>query len=247
MPYIRLGLWIFWMILVTAVLMFGIFPAYPIARLLGVAENFSHRYNIFWSRVCIFWLPVQLHGEENLLTDQPVMLMSNHQGNMDIFAYNKALKMQFRWLSKTSIFRIPVTGWCMYMARYIPIERNSLKDSKRAMDEVYSRLTREKKTVLVFPEGTWCKPDGHLLSFKRGVFLTAVKAKIPIQVSVIYGSHLVMPGDSYTLRRKPIHIHILHPLFPEEYESWSEQQLMEWVREQMTQKLQAIRASYPNR
>ena len=54
-----------------------------------------------------------------------IIFASNHQGVYDIPVLLGRLPVQFRWVAKESLFKIPVIGWTMGFAGYISINRES--------------------------------------------------------------------------------------------------------------------------
>jgi 1-acyl-sn-glycerol-3-phosphate acyltransferase len=65
--------------------------------------------------------------------------------------------------------------------------------------------------VVVFPEGT----RGHvyaLRQFKKGPFVLAVAAGVPIVPTIVHGTLEVMPRDSFRVRSGVVDIHFLEPI-----------------------------------
>jgi 1-acyl-sn-glycerol-3-phosphate acyltransferase len=130
--------------------------------------------------------------------------MANHQGAFDIFALLAYLPVNFKWLAKEELFRIPILGWAMGSAGYISIDRSDKRKALQSLKEAVARI-RGGDSVLIFPEGTR-SPDGKIHPFKKGGFTLAIKAGVPILPISISGSREVLPRDS--LRVKPGKIEI---------------------------------------
>ena len=79
----------------------------------------------------------------------------------------------------------------MRRAGYVPLDRS---DGRRAFKsiEAAAAIIKNGKSVVIFPEGTRTT-DGNLLPFKRGGFLLAAKAGVPIVPMTINGSGMVNP------------------------------------------------------
>lgn len=130
-------------------------------------------------------------GTENLLPpDATVLYVCNHNSYLDIYTV-AFLGRFFKFVSKRSIFAIPIIGWAMGMARQIGIERDSRRDQLRVFREMVSRL-EHGVSLLLFPEGTRSK-DGTLRAFKQGPFRVAKQAGVPIVPLTITGTAEVMP------------------------------------------------------
>ncbi len=74
----------------------------------------------------------------------------------------------------------------------------------------------DKRNLIMFPEGTRGNP-GEMLPFKNGIAKFALQLNVPILPALIYGSHKAWPKDKIFMRPARIQIHILEPLFPEQY------------------------------
>ncbi|MFN2365756.1 MAG: lysophospholipid acyltransferase family protein, partial [Desulfurivibrionaceae bacterium] len=63
----------------------------------------------WWSRVIArsFGVKVEVEGLENLDPGRPYILAANHQSQFDIFALDGYLMVDFRWMAKKELFRIP--------------------------------------------------------------------------------------------------------------------------------------------
>jgi 1-acyl-sn-glycerol-3-phosphate acyltransferase len=131
--------------------------------------------------------------------------MANHQGAFDIFALLAYLPVDFKWVAREEIFRIPILGWAMAAAGYISIDRKGKKKAMESVERAVAKI-RDGASVLVFPEGTR-SPDGEIHPFKRGGFTLAVKAGVPIIPISIRGSRNVLPRSS--LRVRPGRIEII--------------------------------------
>jgi 1-acyl-sn-glycerol-3-phosphate acyltransferase len=152
-----------------------------------------HKVALFWSKVCLLaaGVKIEVDGSELIPRDQPVIFMSNHQGNFDILALFQAIPIRFNWLAKEELFKIPLFGRSMQSAGYIPINRRDGRDSLKSLDRA-AELVRGGTSVAIFPEGTRSN-DGRLLPFKRGGFILAAKAAVPIIPVSISGSMKINP------------------------------------------------------
>jgi 1-acyl-sn-glycerol-3-phosphate acyltransferase len=158
--------------------------------------NLPHRIARLWGKIelRITGTRVSITGLEYIDPQVNYILVSNHQSNFDIFALLGYLPIQFRWIAKAGLFRIPFLGWAMYRIGYISIERESPKKAYRSMLKA-AEAVKGGVSVMIFPEGTR-SPDGRLQSFKKGVFLIALKSQAPILPITIQGTAKIMrKGD----------------------------------------------------
>ena len=139
----------------------------------------------------------------------PYVAVSNHESYADIFLISH-FPWEMKWLSKDTIFRIPVMGWMMRMARDIPIERGRRESVVSALQGCRDRLAR-RVSVMIFPEGTRSKTD-DLLPFKDGAFKLAIEAQVPILPIAVAGTRDCMAKHSFAFRRARAKARVLAPI-----------------------------------
>lgn len=162
-----------------------------------------------WARIALRMAGVKvvLKGAGQLPAG-PVIFMSNHQSNFDILSLLATLPRRIHWIAKKELFDIPVFGPSMRRGGYIPLDRSDGRKALKSMDNAAS-IIREGKSVVMFPEGTRSK-DRRLLPFKRGGFLLALRAGVPVVPVTINGSGRINPAGAIRLYRGAIDI-TLHP------------------------------------
>ena len=183
-----------------------------ISALLGGEERL-HASARQWARGCLWLGGVRLtvEGVENLPPHGPAVYLSNHQGNFDIPLLFAALPVQFRWLAKAELFRIPLFGLTMRIAGYIPVERKDRRLAIQSMNKAAQQVAAGT-SIMIFPEGTR-SPDGTLLPFKKGGFVLALQAQAPIVPIAIEGSAALMLKRSWLIRSGEVRLHIF-PAIP---------------------------------
>lgn len=191
----------------------------------------------YYCRIMI-WLSftrVKIEGQENILPNQSYVFAANHSSVFDIVVLLAYLPIQFRWLAKESLFKMPVWGWCMTWAGYIPLNRTNAREGLKSLNQAAEQI-RNGKSVIVFPEGTR-SDDGKIGEFKRGVFTLAAKAGQPIIPVAISGANRVMPARSLSLHPgKKIKV-ILCPAIPVKGKDRKEQvRLMAEVKKALVEK-----------
>jgi 1-acyl-sn-glycerol-3-phosphate acyltransferase len=210
-----------------------------ISTLFDSSGRLYARHARLWARLglALSGVNVTLAGTEHL-PDGPVIFMSNHQSNFDIFSLLAAMPRQIHWIAKKELFEIPVFGPSMRRGGYIPLDRSDGRKALQSMDEAATTI-RQGRSVVLFPEGTRT-PDGNLLPFKRGGFILARKADVPVIPVTINGSGRINPASQIRLSCGNIHI-TLHPpvvapseLRRSEAETW----MMETVRGQIESALE---------
>ena len=192
--------------------------------------NAPHLVARAWARSILFVSGVQVHinGLENLDIDGSFILMPNHQSNFDIPVLLGCLPVQFRWLAKAELFKIPIFGRGMRGCGYISIDRSNRKSAFQSLSEAAAKI-RNGVSVLIFPEGTrsW---DGKILPFKKGGFVLSVDAGVPIVPIVIFNTGSIMPKGKLLIRTRSVRMDILKPISTSDYTRKTKDDLMDTVR-----------------
>jgi 1-acyl-sn-glycerol-3-phosphate acyltransferase len=140
---------------------------------------------------------------------RPYVAVSNHESYADIFLISH-LPWEMKWLSKDTIFRIPVMGWMMHMAGDVPITRGRRDSAQAAIAACRDRLAK-RVSVMIFPEGTRSK-TADLLPFKDGAFRLAIESGAPILPIAVAGTRHAMAKHSFQFRRARARCHVLEPV-----------------------------------
>jgi 1-acyl-sn-glycerol-3-phosphate acyltransferase len=194
-----------------------------------------------WARM-ILWVSgvrVEAFGTENADPNVARIYMSNHQSAFDIFALLDKLQINFKFILKQELMRIPLLGFAMNRAGYIAIDR---RDPKRAVVSINeaARKIRAGTSVLVFPEGTR-SPDGRRRPFKKGGFHLALKSGCDIVPVTIVNSYQIMPKGSLRIHRGKIIMVIGTPISMEGRRKRDMEVLMREVGEAMNRAMEENR------
>ena len=139
-----------------------------------------------------------------------VIFASNHQGALDILIHLAYLPRHFRFVAKSELFKIPIFGWYMSLAGYVPIERDVSKSAHKTIAGA-ADLLKEGDCILIFPEGTRSK-NGELLPFKRGSLMAAFQSGATVVPVAISGSYKMMPKSTYVINRVPVTVNFGQPI-----------------------------------
>jgi 1-acyl-sn-glycerol-3-phosphate acyltransferase len=192
--------------------------------------NGPHLFARFWAN-SILWVSrvrITITGAEKLDPDRSYIYMPNHQSNADIPLLLGRLPVQFRWLAKAELFRIPIFGRAMRGVGYISIDRSNRKSAFESLERA-ARTIRSGTSVLIFPEGTRSR-DGRILPFKKGGFVLSVDAGVPIVPIIIRGTRDIIPKGHFLIRPAPVTMEILDPVETADYTRKTKDQLLERIR-----------------
>jgi 1-acyl-sn-glycerol-3-phosphate acyltransferase len=168
---------------------------------------FLSRWGFQYFRVNPFWR-IRVEGRERI-PDGPSVLVVNHQSLADVVAV-LGLYRRFKFVSKASLFQLPLVGWSMGLARYMRVVRGRPHSTQLMLEDCRAWL-RRGVAVLIFPEGTYA-PPGRLLPFKRGAFRLAIEERVPLVPVVLEGTRGLVLGDGPWLEpRSRIRVRVLPP------------------------------------
>jgi len=218
--------------------------AFPLSLLFDRGtRRIVHQNSIRWARSIIGFSPIWrifVTGREHLRKEKHYIIVANHQSLLDILAVCAALPINFKFLAKRELFQIPLMGWAMASAGYIPVDRASHKSGREAMQRI-TRVLNKSVSVLLFPEGTR-SPDGKIHAFKMGAFKLARDNKVEILPVVIDGTGQALPKKSWLIKKKSTFIvSIGKPVSLEDFADSSVEEAKEKIRHEMTGRLEHIR------
>lgn len=166
-----------------------------------------------WARV-ILWaagVKVTLEGTENLRTDAPQIVVTNHQSWFDVFALAAALPVRYRFVAKQELGEIPVFGRAWISCGHVSVDRGNREAAIEALDQAWKEIHEDRLTMILFPEGTR-SPDGRLKPFKKGAFVLAVQGQVPLVPAAVLGTRQIMAKGDRWVRSGPVRVRIGAPI-----------------------------------
>lgn len=141
---------------------------------------------------------------------KPHIFVMNHQSMIDIPCAFAGLPANLRFVAKHTLKPVPFLGWYMAFTGMIFINRSNRREAVRSLADAGERI-RQGSNILAYPEGTR-SPDGSILPFKKGPFVLALEAKVPIIPVAIEGSGAVLPRDGFRIRPGVIRMKVGDPI-----------------------------------
>jgi 1-acyl-sn-glycerol-3-phosphate acyltransferase len=201
---------IVWPIIVLTTVGFGV-PAI-FAALLPPRGDWFLRFARGWARtlLALAGVSVRVLHAERLEPGRSFVIVANHESFCDILVLLANLPMQVRFLAKRSVFRVPVLGWSIAAAGFIPVDR---EDRTRGSETVKAALDRLSggRSVVVFPEETRTS-TGDLLPFKRGAAHLALRSGLPILPIALAGTFRVLKRGSLLITPGPVAMSVGNPI-----------------------------------
>ncbi|MDA3789685.1 MAG: lysophospholipid acyltransferase family protein [Desulfobacula sp.] len=196
----------------------------------------EHSLCFWWSDAVIgvnrYW-NVTLKGLENIDHHRTYIIVANHQSLADI-ALLFQTRAQFKWIAKASLFKIPFLGWCMSLARHVPLRRDNISSARRVYHEASDWIDKGI-SVMFFPEGTR-STSGELQNFHLGAFKLALKKNVPVLPIAIQGTSKAMPKGKWIFNPDgDISLTVLPVIESEDFQLSGPESLMKAARDKINE------------
>lgn len=208
MRFLRsLGIWI---VIAGATIVVGL-PAIPMALVPPRGKWFLRLAKV-WSAVILraSGVRVRVLHPENLAAGRSFVIAPNHESFYDIPVLFASLPMPVRFLAKRSLFRLPVLGWAMTAAGFVPVDRGE-RGRTAAVIEKSLRGLEAGSSLIVFPEETRTR-TGELLPFKTGAALLAIRAGLPVLPVGIGGTFRIQKRGGFTITPSDVALAVGAPI-----------------------------------
>ncbi|NMT62555.1 lysophospholipid acyltransferase family protein [Marinobacter orientalis] len=150
-----------------------------------------------------------LEGAGNMPQNRPTVVIANHQHNDDLFVMGDLLPPRTVTVGKSSLVWVPFFGQVFWLGGNVILNRGRSHKAIAVMKATSEAVSRDHKSLWVFPEGTRSRGRG-LQSFKKGAFHTAVAAGAPI--TMVCASQYYDRPLGWSGRREPVAVRVLPPV-----------------------------------
>jgi 1-acyl-sn-glycerol-3-phosphate acyltransferase len=159
---------------------------------------------------------VLVEGRDRVPANQACIFMANHVSNLDPPGLIPRIPGHTSAFTKRSVFKLPIFGYCLKLAEYIPVDRTGNATSARESVTAAGRVLQKGIHITTFVEGTR-SPDGRMLPFKKGPFYLAMQTGAPCIPVSIYGTETLMAKGSFGIKSGTAHIVFHAPIHPADY------------------------------
>ncbi len=174
---------------------------------------------------------VVVNGLKHLDPKQAYIFTPNHQSFIEVPLFVTYLGRNPGYLAKKEVFKYPVFGPGIRMMGVIPVDRSNSPAAVESAKLATEKL-RRGKSYMVYPEGTRSK-DGKLLPFKKGAFMMAIEAGVPIVPVTVSGTTKIMPKGEFKVFPSTVHLTVHEPISTTGYSKENVAELMQRTREKI--------------
>ena len=179
---------------------------------------------------------IDVHGKENIPTDQSFMFFPNHQGLFDVLSIIEASDVPFSVVAKIEVKDIPFLKQVFSIMQAKFMDRSDVRQSMKVIMAVTEEV-KAGRNYLIFPEGTRSKNGNKVGEFKGGSFKSAMNAKCPIVPVAMLNSFL--PFDANRINPVTVQVHFLKPIPYEEYQGMKSTEIAEMVKARIAETIEA--------
>jgi len=166
-----------------------------------------------WAR-CLLWgsgVKVKVEGLEKIAAEGSYVFVSNHLSYMDTPVVLANIPVQFRFLAKSGLFKIPLLGTHLARAGHISVPRDDARAAVKTMTTAAQVIRERGISLLIFPEGGRSQ-TGELASFKEGAAYIAIRAGVPLVPIALLGTREVLAFGSGHIRAGSVTMRIGEPV-----------------------------------
>ena len=166
----------------------------------------------WWGKLVIFITlsRVKLKGGDNIDKSQSYIIVCNHQSIYDMLAVYGYLPVEFKWVMKKELLKMPFVGASCKALGHVFVDRSNSEEAKQSLIDAKDKIT-DGVSAFFFPEGTRSN-DGELINFKKGAFRMAKSLNLPILPISISGANKIMAANSLIICPNKITMTIHPPI-----------------------------------
>jgi len=185
-----------------------------------------------WSRMLLFiaGAKVKTVGLEKIEPGVSYVIVCNHVSYMDTPVLMAHLPVNFRFMAKQELFKVPFIGPHLTKAGHISVPLDDWRAALKVLGSVGATLKEKGQSVLIFPEGGRSE-NGQLQEFKDGAAYLAIKGQVKILPAAIVGIYDVLPMHSGHMRPGHVTLRIGDPLDVSGLKSSDRAELTERLRQ----------------
>lgn len=185
--------WRFLFFLTGTLLFIAFYPFFFLFIMLLGNFSFAFRLIRWFSLIHFALLGIRwkVNNESKLPEGKPIIFCPNHTSYLDILVSYLVLPRFFLMVGKAELKKVPFFR-IFFLKMNIPVERDKLRDSHRALIRAGEALDAGSSLV-IFPEGGIQEPTPRLAPFKNGPFKLAIEKQVPVVPVTFLTNWAILP------------------------------------------------------
>ena len=164
-----------------------------------------------WLLLRIAGVRVTVVGKERIARGRSYVIVSNHVSYMDTPTLLTHMPVNFRFLAKQGLFKIPFIGGHLLKAGHISVPMDDPRAALKVLSHAGAALKERGLSVLVFPEGGRT-PTGELQEFRDGAAYLAIKGGVELLPVALIGLREILPMGSGHMKPGRVTLRIGEPI-----------------------------------
>ena len=177
---------------------------------IGLADLSSRILGPVWARLnaAVMMMSITVEGREHIAPDTSYVLTANHLSLVDIYVLYGYIGLNFKWVMKQELRKVPVLGLACDLMGHIYVDRSNPDAARLSIERARARIN-QGMCIIFFPEGTRSRTQ-QLRPFKSGAFRMAQDLNIAVVPISIHGTNKILPSDTLDWRPGKVKL-IFHP------------------------------------
>jgi 1-acyl-sn-glycerol-3-phosphate acyltransferase len=172
---------------------------YPIFRITLSSQKMyttAHKLRRFWAWLLFLFNGIRVKQivETPIDSNKSYVITPNHTSQLDIVTLTGRLMLDFNFMAKDELAKIPLFG-IFFRTIDIAVDRNNPYKAAIAYQRANIQLS-EGKSIVIYPEGTISKNAPKMCNFKAGAFKLAIENQVDILPVSILGNWKRLPSKS---------------------------------------------------
>lgn len=197
-------------------------------------ELYNHAMKLMKLLVDTAGIKVEAYGLENIPEYDNLYFCCNHQDKFDPLAVWYTFPRQVGVILADSACHRPFIKEMCCLINSKKLIHSDLHSVLNLFSEITAGL-KNNENFMIFPEGEYASDIFNMQSFHAGCFKSPVRAKSTIIPVALIDSYRVFDKGFKTT--KPIQIHYLKPIKPEEYANLSTSEVSNLVKSRIKEEL----------
>ena len=200
-------------------------------------EKYSYCLKLIKLLIDTCHIKINAFGLENIPENDGFYICSNHQEKFDPLAIWYSFPRQTGVILNDKACHRPFIREVTYLIK----SRRLIQSDMHSILENFKEITedlKQKENYMIFPEGDYETEENKLSEFHSGCFKSPQKAQCPIVPVVLVDSYRIFDKGYKTT--KPIQVHYLKAIMPEEIKNLSTAEISKLVKSRIQNKIEEL-------